>query len=152
MSTRGVGKPPPGAGVGTKAALENPKCNADTVQGWGTFSMVTTTGGPYCVAPAPKNNGARRRVASRAPRSRSSWCSPGRTRTAPAPPTTGAVNRATGQPPTAEAAALDEWAALSRVYETWGRKVEFTFITASGLDETSRRGGRGEVKRANRCS
>ena len=57
VSTRGVGKPPPGAGMGTKAALENPKCNVDTVQGWGTFSMVTTTGGPYCVAPAPKNNG-----------------------------------------------------------------------------------------------
>ena len=140
VSTRGVGKPPPGAGMGTKAALENPKCNPDTVQGWGTFPMVTTTGGPYCVAPAPKNNGG---ATSR-----------GVTGTTikvvvvlPWPDTNGtgatndrgAINRATGQPPTAKAAALDAWAALSHVYETWGRKVEFTFITASGLDETSQR-------------
>ena len=140
VSTRGVGKPPPGAGMGTKAALENPKCNADTVQGWGTFSMVTTTGGPYCVAPAPKNNGGATargvtgstiKVVVVLP-----WPD---TNGTGATNDRGAVNRATGEPPTAKAAALDQWAALSHVYETWGREVEFTFITASGLDETSQR-------------
>jgi hypothetical protein len=140
VSTRGVGKPPPGAGMGTKAALENPKCNADTVQGWGTFSMVTTTGGPYCVAPAPKNNGGAtsRGVTGSAIKVVVVLPWPDTNGTG-ATNDRGAVNRATGQPPTAKAAALDEWAALSHVYETWGRKVEFTFITASGLDETSQR-------------
>ncbi len=37
--------------------LENPKCNADAVEGWGTFSLVTENGGPFCVAPAPADNG-----------------------------------------------------------------------------------------------
>lgn len=140
VSTRGVGKPPPGAGMGTKAALTNPKCNADSVQGWGSFPMVTTTGGPYCVAPAPNDNGG---ATSR-----------GVTGTAikvvvvlpyPVSNGTGATNdagsrnRTTGQPPTVQAVVLDTWAALSHVYETWGRKVEFSFVTSSGLDETAQR-------------
>ena len=96
MSTCGVGKPPPGAGMGTKAALENPKCNADTVQGWGTFSMVTTTGGPYCVAPAPKNNGGATARGVTGTTIKVVVVLPWRTRTAPARPTT--VGPSTGQP------------------------------------------------------
>ena len=50
-------KPPKGSGLGTTAALENPKCNADAVDGYGAFPMITENGGPFCVAPAPKDNG-----------------------------------------------------------------------------------------------
>jgi hypothetical protein len=102
--------------------------------------MITTTGGPYCVVPAPQRNGGA--------------TSPGVTADSikvvvvlPAPVQTGqgatndrgSVNRATGQPPTVPAAVLDEWAALSHVYETWGRSVEFRFVTPSGLDEAAQR-------------
>ncbi len=140
VSTRGVGKPPPGAGMGTKAALENPKCNPDTVQGWGTFPMVTTTGGPYCVVPAPKNNGGATSRGVTGTTIKAVIVLPWpETNGTGATNDRGAINRATGQPPTAKAVALDAWAALSHVYETWDRKVEFTFITASGLDETSQR-------------
>ena len=108
VSTRGVGKPPPGAGMGTKAALSNPKCNAEAIQGWGSFPMVTTTGGPYCVVPAPKNNGGATArgvtgttikvvVVLPFPQSNGTGATNDR----------GAINRATGQPPTAKAVALD---------------------------------------------
>jgi hypothetical protein len=50
VSEQGVGKPAPGTGLGTAAALDNPKCNPDTVAGWGTFTMITADGGPFCVA------------------------------------------------------------------------------------------------------
>jgi hypothetical protein len=139
VSTRGVGRPS-GAGMGTKAALNNPKCNAGAVAGWGSFPMVTTTGGPYCVRPAPKNNGG---ATSRGVTATTvkvvvvlPWPQSNGTG---ATNDTGSVNRATGGRPSVQAVILDTWAALSHVYETWGRTVEFTFVTASGLDETSQR-------------
>ena len=46
VNADGVGKPPKGAGMGTKAALENPKCNADAIEGWGVFPLVTSTERP----------------------------------------------------------------------------------------------------------
>jgi hypothetical protein len=140
VSTRGVGTPPPGAGMGTSAALTNPRCDADGIPGWGSFPMVTTTNGPYCVRPAPKDNGG---ATSR-----------GVTRdrikvvvVLPAPVDAGngtandrgSINRATGQPPSIEAAMRDQWTALAHVYETWGREVEFVYMTSSGLGETEQR-------------
>jgi len=126
--------------MGTKAALSNSKCNAAAIEGWGSFPMVTTTGGPYCVAPAPKTNGG---ATSRGVTSSTikvvvvlPWPQSNGTG---ATNDTGSINRATGEKPTVKAVVLDTWAALSHVYESWGRKVEFTFITASGLDETSQR-------------
>ena len=140
VSTRGVGTPPPAAGMGTKAALANPKCTADSIQGWGSFPMVTTTGGPYCVAPEPKSNGGAtsRGVTGSTIKVVVVLPYPVSNGTG-ATNDTGSINRATGKPPTVKAVILDTWAALSHVYETWGRKVEFTFITSSGLDETAQR-------------
>src|SRR5262245_34057732 len=140
VSTRGVGKPPPGAGMGTKAALENPKCDADSIPGWGTFPMITTTGGPYCVAPAPKSNGGATYRGVTGDTIKVVVVLPAPVQTGQgATNDRGSLNRATGQPPTVKAAVLDEWAALAHVYETWGRKVEFVFITPTGLDEAAQR-------------
>jgi hypothetical protein len=140
VSTRGVGKPPPGAGMGTQAALDNPKCNADAIPGWGTFPMITTTAGPYCVRPAPRNNGGATSRGVTGDKVKVVIVLPAPVDTGQgARNDVGSINRATGQPPTIQAAMLDQWAALAHVYETWGREVEFTFITSSGLDETAQR-------------
>ena len=140
VNAQGVGKPPSGAGMATKAALGNSKCNAEAIQGWGSVPMITTTGGPYCVAPAPKSNGGAtsRGVTGSAIKVVVVLPWP-ETNGTGATNDAGSKNRATGQPPTVQAVVLDTWAALAHVYETWGRKVEFTFVTASGLDETSQR-------------
>jgi hypothetical protein len=144
VSAFGVGKPPPGAGMGTQAALDNPKCDASTVKGWGTFPLVTTTFGPYCVAPAPKDNGG---ATSRGVTGKTIKVvvilgagEPGSSGVAGvSPDETGATNRATGQPTSIRGALLDAWTALSHGYETWGRDVKFVFITSSGLGEAEQR-------------
>ena len=49
------------------------------------------------------------------------------------------VNPATGQPIRVQDVVTDVWAAFSHTYETWGRKVEFSFVTSSGDDEAAQR-------------
>ncbi len=49
------------------------------------------------------------------------------------------TNATTGQPIRVQDVVTDVWAALSHTYETWGRKVEFSFITSSGSDEAAQR-------------
>ena len=126
--------------MGTKAALNNPKCDADSIQGWGTFPVITTTAGPYCVAPAPKDNGGATSRGVTATKIKVVVVLPSPVDTGVgARNDTGSINRATGHPPTIEAVIRDSWAAFSHAYETWGREVEFAFITSSGLDETAQR-------------
>ncbi len=150
VNAKGVGKAPAGSGLGTKAAVENPKCNADAIKGYGVFPMVRENDGPLCVAPAPKNNGgatyrgvtadsikvvvinmndeqlaAHRKAGNQVPK-----------------------NSATGQEGTFQAAVEDGWAVDASVYETWGRKVEFTFMKSSGSDEASQRADALSVKAA----
>ncbi len=140
VSTEGVGKPAPGTGLGTQAALDNPKCNPDTVDGWGTFSMVTADGGPFCVAPAPADNGGATSRGVTGDTIKVVVVTPSPQSTQAAGSSGGSnLNRATGEPPTPEAAVRDMWAALSHVYETWGRDVEFVFIQSTGLDEAAQR-------------
>jgi hypothetical protein len=139
VSDKGVTKPP-GTGLGTKAALDNPKCNPNTVQGWGTFTMITADGGPFCVAPAPADNGGSTSRGVTADTIKVVVVTPSPQSTQAAGSSGGSnLNRATGEPPTPKAAILDMWSALSHVYETWGRDVEFVFIESSGLDEASQR-------------
>ncbi len=137
----GVGKPPPGTGLGTKAALDNPKCTADAVKGWGVFSFVNVTTGPFCVAPAPADNGGATARGVTATSIKvvvvvpsAAALAAGKAAGAVAP-----VNQATGEPGTIEDAFRDGWAAYEHVYETWGRKVDLTFMTSSGADEAAQR-------------
>ncbi len=144
FSDTGVGKPPPGAGMGTKAALENPKCNPDTIKGWGTFPFVTTTYGPVCVAPAPKSNGGATAPGVTATSIKVVVATPNAQElaTASVKPTNGA----TGQTGTTKDAFLDEWAPYATFFENWGRKVDFVFIESTGDDEASQRADAVKVK------
>src|SRR5262245_57098210 len=56
----GVGKPPPGSGIGTAAAMNNPQCNRDAGP-YGRFNFVFDGSGGVCVVPfekGSKNGGA----------------------------------------------------------------------------------------------
>jgi len=141
VNDTGVGKPPPGSGLGTKAALENPKCTADAVKGYGMFGFVTATGGPFCVAPAPADNGGAtaRGVTATSIKvvvvvPNAAQVAAGKAAGAVAP-----INSATGGTGTIENAFRDAWAAYAHVFETWGRTVDLTFITSSGGDEAAQR-------------
>jgi hypothetical protein len=48
-------------------------------------------------------------------------------------------NRSTGQPGLLQDAILDAQAALDGRYESWGRKIEYEFVTYSGTDEAAQR-------------
>jgi hypothetical protein len=138
VNADGVGAPPKGAGMGTKAALENPKCNADAIEGWGVFPIITSTSGPYCVVPAPADNGGATSRGVTATTIKVAIVVPNAQQAA-AIGGTAAVNAATGKPARPEDAVVDLWAAFAHVYETWGRKVEFSFFTSSGDDEAAQR-------------
>ena len=141
VSAKGIGPVPKGAGMGTKAALENPKCDAAAVDGWGVFDFITEGAGPYCVAPAPADNGGATargvtrttiRVVALVQNEAQTALQKSQNGLPPVDQATGGLGKMTN-------AVNDYWAAYASVYETWGRKVEFTFITSSGDDEASQR-------------
>jgi hypothetical protein len=144
----GVGKPPVGAGMGTKAALENPKCNADAVAGWGVFSFVTTNGGPFCVAPAPKNNGGAtsRGVTKKTIKVVVVLANDEQLALQTKQGSQSAKNEANGEVGTMENAIHDGWAPYAKFYEQWGRTVEFSFVTSTGGDEAAQRADVVKVK------
>ncbi len=137
----GAAKPPKGSGLGTTAALENPKCNADAVEGYGVFSFTTMNSGPYCVAPAPDDNGGATARGVTADTIKVAVLTQNRAQAAAqggqggTPP----KNEATGEEGTDEDAVNDLWAPYAHVYESWGRDVEFVFIESSGNDEAAQR-------------
>ena len=56
----GAGKPTPGSGIATKAALENPRCRTEERYGaYGRFDSSIVGGGPVCTRPfkAGESNG-----------------------------------------------------------------------------------------------
>lgn len=143
VSTDGIGKAPAGSGIGTKAALENPNCNADAVEGYGVFPYVTMTGGPYCVAPAPKDNGGatargvtkdKIKVAVLIANQQQVAAQAANAGTAALP-----TSLATGQVTTMQDALLDAWAPVAQFYEQWGREVDWVWITSTGDDEAAQR-------------
>jgi hypothetical protein len=141
VNADGVGAPPKGAGMGTKAALENPKCNADAIEGWGVFPLVTSASGPFCVAPAPADNGGGTSRGVTATTIKVAVVVPNDQQLAKlgAGGSRAPVNVATGGTGRFQDVVTDAWPAFAHVYETWGRTVEFSFITSGGDDEAAQR-------------
>ena len=127
--------------MGTKAALENPKCNADAVEGWGTFSFVTVNGGPFCVVPAPADNGGAtaRGVTADSIKVVVVLATAQQLAEQANAGSQSAKNDATGEIGEMRDAILDAWAPYEKFYELWGRRVDFVFIDSSGSDETAQR-------------
>jgi hypothetical protein len=144
VNANGVGKPPPGSGLGTKAALSNPKCNADSVKGYGTFNFVTEGFGPFCVAPAPKDNGGATAPGVTATSIKVVVGIPNAAQIAVA--SSKPLNRATGAVGNWKDSWADTWAPYQQNYEFWGRTPEFVFVESTGDDEAAQRADAVTVK------
>jgi hypothetical protein len=137
----GVGKPPKGTGLGTTAALENPKCNAAAIDGWGVFPQLRQNDGPLCVAPAPADNGGATARGVTADTIKVVVMVPNDEQVAAHKQAGNQMpkNTATGTEGTFEDAFRDSFAIFTHSFETWGRTVELKFVTSSGSDEASQR-------------
>ena len=140
----GGGKPTAGSGIGTTAALENPRCVLnERTEPYGRFSSVVEGGGPVCVKPweeGDDNGGAtsqgvtadRVKIVVVLPNESQQSALSRASATAP-------VNRADDQIGTLEDAVHDFLLPLMQYYETWGRDIEIRFMTSTGDDETAQR-------------
>jgi hypothetical protein len=137
----GAGPPVPASGVGTQAALDNPRCRHDDPKygPYGRFDSTEIGGGPVCVKEwkAGANNGGataqgvtgkRITVVALVPNEEQLKADP----VAP-------KHRADNSPSTIQDALYDYLLPEMKFYETWGRDLEIKFVTSSGDDETAQR-------------
>jgi hypothetical protein len=134
----GAGKPTPGSGMATKAALENPRCTVNDRTGpYGRFNGPTVGGGPVCVRPfaADADNGGATAPGVTKDKISVVYVLGHIPETRAQPP----VDASTGQTGTDEDAVHDLLLAMRPYYETWGRDVDVKFFTSSGEDESAQR-------------
>jgi hypothetical protein len=137
---RGVGKPPARTGIGTEAALSNPRCDRDAGP-YGRFDFVYGGSGGVCVVPyeaGSGNGGATTRGVTK-DSIRLAVVTPNAEEAAAGMGTGIAMDRATGQRGLISDAFVDTVAAYEHAYETWGRKVELEFVESTGTDEAAQR-------------
>ena len=138
----GAAKPTPGSGIGTAAALNNPKCAHDDASYgvYGRFNSTFVGGGAVCVKPwkAGANNGGA--------------TAPGVTKNAitvfavvpneqqiNSPGGTAPINRAGNTRGNYQDAVHDTLLPMMKYYETWGRDIEMRILVSTGNDEAAQR-------------
>ena len=138
----GALKPVPATGMGTPAAMDDPRCNVGTGYSvYGNWNTGTVGTGPACVRPmkkGEKNGGATAPgVTADSVKVVAVIPSPGRSaeQTKAAPP----ILRAGNTPSTWENAIHDYLYAYHNFYEQWGRAIDVEFYTSTGIDETAQR-------------
>ncbi|MEX1008720.1 MAG: hypothetical protein WD271_12865 [Acidimicrobiia bacterium] len=148
-----TGKPTPGSGIGSAAALNNPKCRHDDPRYgvYGRFSSTVVGAGPVCVKPwkaGADNGGATYRgvtkdkIAVVAVLPNESELSAASVAGGTLP-----VRRVDMTPGGSYADALHDYLLpLMKWYETWGRDIEVKYLTSSGSDETAQRADAVTVK------
>jgi hypothetical protein len=141
----GAGPPVPASGVGTTAALENPRCHktnpaGDSLYfGYGRFDSTFIGGGPVCVKEwkdGDDNGGAtwqgvtkdKVTVVAVLPNEQELQSDPVTPK-----------HLVDKSPSTYEDAVHDWVLPQMKFYETWGRDVEIRFVTSSGDDEAAQR-------------
>jgi hypothetical protein len=138
---QGAGPPVKASGMGSQAALDNPRCRHDdpTFGPYGRFDSNSVGGGPACVkvwnqgadnggATAPGVTKDRIKVVFVLPNDE-------QFKSDPVKPT----NRSSGATGTYEDGLSDFLIPALRFYETWGRDLEAHFYTSTGSDETAQR-------------
>ena len=137
----GAGPPVPATGMGTQAALANPRCRHDDPKygPYGHFDSTEVGGGPVCVKvwKAGANNGGataqgvtgnRITVVAVVPNDEQLGRDPVRPK-----------HLADNSPSDYENAIYDAALPAMRFYETWGRDLRINFVRSSGNDETAQR-------------
>lgn len=125
-----------GTGIGTRAALSGPDCDAAT----GKLRFPSFTASPPCVRPWPagKNNGGATSPGVSATSIKVVVLAPNEQQQASlrrlgiAP-----KNVATGQAGTTEDNVRDTAAVYEHIFEEYGRAVSFEFVTSAGSDEAA---------------
>ena len=136
----GAGKPPPGSGIGTAAALDGPRCRETRRYGdYGSWDSTAVGGGPICVKPfdGDDNGGATYQGVS-ADTIKVVALLPNEAQRAN-PGGAAPINRVDNSRGTYENAVHDGLLAYLPWFETWGRDIEVKFLTSSGSDEAAQR-------------
>lgn len=138
----GAAKPAPGTGMGTRAALDDPRCNTgEAYSVYGRWDLASVGSGPFCVRPFEEgedNGGATSRgVTVDAVKLVAVLPSParGEAQAQAAPPRSRVDNSTT----TWADMVHDYLYAYLPFYETWGRDIEVVLYESTGTDETSQR-------------
>jgi hypothetical protein len=143
----GTAAPPAGTGMGTAAAFANPHCNKSGGP-YGKLEFVVKQGfpdpggSPICVAVwKGKDNGGATYEGVTKDTVKVVALLPNDQQTAALPPTGRAIDNSVGTTGsgTMHDALEDGLAVYQAFFETYGRKVEFDFVTSTGNDETAQR-------------
>ena len=142
---KGAGPPVAASGMGTSAALDNPRCRAKNpsgdilLGGYGRFDSTVVGGGPVCVKAwkAGADNGGATWQGVTKDKITVVAVLPNDTQleSDPVKP----KHKADKSPSTYENAIHDALIPPMKFYETWGRDIEIKFVTSSGSDETAQR-------------
>ncbi len=139
---KGAAKPVAGTGIGTAAAMDDPRCNTEARFGpYGRWDTSLVGAGPACVRPfaeGEKNGGATAtgvtadsvKVVAVLPAAQHLSH-----QNSAAPPRYYADDTTS----TLENAVHDFLFAYKDFYEQWGRSIDVTFYTATGIDEAAQR-------------
>ena len=140
----GTGVPPAGTGMGTPAAMKDPRCN--TKQGtppYGIWDFVISGSGPVCVTPwkGGADNGGTTATGVTASTITVAALTPNAAQIAQQKQQGGTPpkNEATGTLGEMSDALSDYLAAYAHTYETYGRHVKLQFVESTGSDEASQR-------------
>jgi hypothetical protein len=141
----GAGVPVAASGMGTTAALDNPRCRKETPQGeellggYGRFDSTFIGGGPVCVKEwkAGADNGGATWQGVTKDKITVVAVLPNDTQleTDPVAP----KHKADKSPSTYENAIHDALIPQMKYFETWGRDLEIKYVTSSGSDEAAQR-------------
>ncbi|HEY7107549.1 MAG TPA: hypothetical protein VH986_14190 [Acidimicrobiia bacterium] len=139
---KGAAKPVPGTGIGTKAAMQDPRCRTGAQYGvYGKWDSSSIGGGPICVRPfkAGESNGGATSPGVTAKSIKVVAVLPTPARSQSQALAAQLNNLATGSKGTWEDAIHDYLVANLPYYETWGRDIDVSFYTSTGTDETAQR-------------
>ena len=146
----GTSKPPPGSGINTAAALDNPHCDK-TAGPYGRLDFVQKGTGPICVTvwKEGKDNGGATYQGVTKDKIKVVALVPNEQQMAAVTPTQLPMNYATGKPGTVQDVFSDGLAgyehAFGKTY-TYGRDVDLQFVTSTGDDEAAQRADAIKVK------
>jgi hypothetical protein len=148
----GAGKPVPGSGIGTAAALNGPRCTKESPAtgqplygGYGRWNSTAVGGGPICVKPWKDgaDNGGATSPGVTTDRITVVVVVPNSSQLARGSVAQGTVPVLRSDPTTAagsyEDAVHDHWLPFMPYYETWGRDIDVRIVTSAGDDEAAQR-------------
>jgi hypothetical protein len=139
---KGAAKPVPGTGIGTQAAMEDPRCRTGAQYGvYGKWDTSFVGGGPPCVRSFKQgeSNGGATTPGVTAKSIKLVAVLPTPERSNQQALAAQLNNLATNSRGTWEDAIHDYLVANLPHYETWGRDIDVSFYTSTGIDETAQR-------------